>query len=85
MSGKISDLSSLQPENLHVPLANVLDALQAAGEITRLRILLRMTRRVVRLAVRLPARRPVLLAPLLIVNLLSSQSIIYVSLSQSYH
>lgn len=39
MSKKISDLSSLQPENLHVPLANVLDALQAAGEITRLRIL----------------------------------------------
>jgi len=35
----MSDLNSLKPENLQASLANVLDALQAAGEITRLRIL----------------------------------------------
>ncbi len=35
----MSSFDELRPKNLRAPLANVLDALQAAGEITRLRIL----------------------------------------------
>ncbi|MDP4593434.1 MAG: metalloregulator ArsR/SmtB family transcription factor, partial [Beijerinckiaceae bacterium] len=35
----MTDLTGLTPVNLRSSLANVLDALQAAGEITRLRIL----------------------------------------------
>lgn len=35
----MSHIDDLKPEVLRAPLANVLDALQAAGEITRLRIL----------------------------------------------